>query len=388
MIPHGDRLVRFAWTDHLAELVGRTEAAAARVAGASPAAQAAEAPAASREVARLSLLLDASPLTVETAAAVDTRLARGLPPLDDAAAARATGAEAGGGVADFQGWARALRLDAMATSEVAALEYAGMRGLIAAEADLAPRFLEAPVATLRAAHALACAGLVDAEIRGRTRRTQQAVLDGGQGKVLYHLVDPGRLPELLVAFDRWITTASATMPALAVAGAAHGLLLAWGPFEAANGRIARTAARLVLRARGTDPAGLAVTERFLAADRVGYHAEVAATLRRRGDLALWLERVGEATAAALEDVADRLTPSSAGRPGPPERARAVLDGVAPGGVLTLRDYALQAGVSLATARVELAALRAAGLVRVEPRSRGLRVRRPDVPGVTTAGQQA
>lgn len=386
MIPQGDRLVRFAWTDHLAELVGRTEAAAARVATAPPAARAAEATAAQPAVARLSLLLDASPLTVETAAAVDARLARGLAPLDDAAAARA-GAQAGADVADFSGWARALRLDAMATQEVATLEYAGMRALVAAEADLAPRFLEAPVATLRAAHTLACAGLVDAEVRGRTRRTDQAVLDGGQGKVLYHLVDPGRLPGLLAAFDRWVTTASATMPALVVAGAVHGLLLAWGPFEAANGRIARTAARLVLRARGTDPAGLGVTERFLAADRFGYYAEVAATLRRRGDLALWLERVGEATAEALEDVADRLVPPVE-RPEPPERARAVLAVIAPGDALTLRDYALRAGVSLATARVELAALRAAGLVRVEPHSRGLRVRRPEATGVTTAGRPA
>jgi len=359
-----DALVRVPWTDHLVTLVGRAEAAAARIRTADPAARATAAEAAARAAARASARLDASPLTDATADSVDRRLAEGRPPVDDAPPVT----EPGSGAA---GWARALRLDGMETQDVAAVEYAGVLAAAAAEPDLAPAFLERPVETLRRLHALICRGLLDAEFLGRERATDQAVLDGAQGKVLYHLADPAALPGLLARLDAWVRGPSATVHPLAVAGAVHELLLAWGPFEAGNGRVARAAARLVLRGGGLDPDGLAVPETRLLADRTRYHGEVAATGRRRGDLGPWLERAGEAVVAALEEAADRLAPVA--MPRPPDRAVDVVAELPAGHGLGLREYAGRAGVTLATARTDLDALRRAGLVDTDAGTRGLRV---------------
>lgn len=367
-------LLTVVWTDHLVALVGRSEAAAARVRAADAGARSVMAAEAARTVARASARLDASPLTDATADGVDRRLADGRPPVD-VAPPIATSAPASAG------WARALRLERMETQDIAAVEYAGLLAVAAAEPDLAAAVLEHPADAIREVHALVCRGLLDADVLGQPRATAQAVLDGAQGKVVYHLADPAALPDLLHRLDGWIRGPSATVHPLAVAGVVHELLLAWGPFEAGNGRVARSASRLVLRARGLDPDGLAVPEARLLADRVGYHGEVAATRHRRGDLGPWLERVGEAVVTSLEDAADRLVPVSP--PTAPERAMAVVVDLAPGTGLGLREYAGRAGVSLATARADLDLLRRAGLVGTAPGSRGLRVVRRADPARTT-----
>lgn len=258
----------------------------------------------------------------------------------------------------------------MATQDIAAVEYANLLAVPAAEADLAPRLFTDPVAVLRELHGLVAQRLVDVAHIGALRRTEQAVHDGAQGMVIYAPPQPAALPGLMAELAGWLTGASLTVPPVIVAGVVHEKLLEWQPFEAGNGRVARAAARLVLHAHGLDRHGAAVLERPLAADPLGYHREVAATIRRRGDLQRWLERHTAAVAAAFEHAVDVLAP----RPVPdvPERVRATLAALGP--TLSLADYATRAGGTLRQARDDLTAAARAGLVAEDPGSSGLRFR--------------
>jgi Fic family protein len=355
--------VRIGWTGHLVRLVGRSEAAAARVAVA-PAPERAElACSARREVARLSARLDASPLQDETADGVDRRERDGLPLVDLAdLPAPAAG-----------GWAGVLRVEGMPTQDIAAVEYANLLGTVDVEPEVAGMVLDRPVEALARLHEEICDGLVEPGLLGRLRRTERAVADGAQGWMLYRAPDHEALPELLAGLADWLTQDSAALPALVIAGVVQERLLEWQPFEAGNGRVAGAASRVLLRALGLDPDGLAVPERLLAADRKGYFAEVAATVRRGGDLTLWLERYGEALAAALEAAADALVPLPP--PELPDRARVMAERLGADETLTVREYAEQAAVTLARARRDLELVAAAGLVEPEPRTHGLRYRR-------------
>ncbi|GIG35963.1 cell filamentation protein Fic [Cellulomonas pakistanensis] len=71
------------------------------------------------------------------------------------------------------------------------------------------------------------------------------------------------------------TVAATRAPALVVAAVVHGELLAVRPFAAANGTVARTAARLLLCARGLDPTGTVVPEAAWAAAPQPYLATAA-----------------------------------------------------------------------------------------------------------------
>lgn len=363
--------MRVAYTDHLVALLGQAEAAAARLAGADPDRRAATVVQARRESARLSARLDASPLEDATADDVDAREAAGLPAVDDLPApARRDGARAGS-------WARTLKLEDLPTQHVAAVEYANLLATFDAEPDIASWFFERPLDALAELHRLLTLGLVAPEDAARPRLTEQALHDGAQGMVIYNTPAPEAVPELLEGLAGWLTGAggrmgSAALPGLVVAGVVHERLLEWQPFEAANGRLARVAARVVLRARGVDPHGVAVVERALMADRGGYHHEVAATMRRR-DLGPWLERWSEAAVVALEEAADAVDPRP--RPEPPARARELLAELASGQPLTVADYARRVGVTFETARADLLALLRTGALRREPGTRGLRYRR-------------
>lgn len=371
--------VRFhvPYTDHLVALVADAAAAAARIDAADRERVAALAASARRESARLSARLDASPLDDAVAEAVDAGVWRvpATPALSPAAVAPS--AQPAGG------WASALKLDRLPTEDLAALEYANLLACFDAEPGLAADLFERPLEALTALHAIICRGLVDRDVVGRPRRTVQAVHDGAQGKVIYNPPAPERLPALLAELDAWLTSdrrrrggqpGSARLPAVVVAAVVHERLLEWQPFEAGNGRLARAAARLVLRARGLDSHGVGVTERLLAADPAGYYGEVAATIRRGGDLGLWVERHVEATVAGLEAAADALAP--AGAPPPPARAAALLVEVAAGDTVTVTDYAARLGVSRATAAADLRALARRGLLQRAPGTSGLRYRRP------------
>lgn len=353
-------------SDHLAALMADAATVAARLAAADPARRRAHAGTARRESARLSARLDASPLTDATAAAVDARLARGMPAVDLPAgdvspAARVTA-----------GWARTLKVDAEASQEVAALEYANLLACFDAEVAVAGWLLDRPRHGLAELHEVICRGLVEPAAAGRTRRTDQAVHDGSEGRVLWRAAPPAHVAGLLDELAAWLTGPAAEEPALVVAGVVHERILRWQPFEIANGRVARAASRVVLRARGVDPEGLAVAERLPAADPLAYHREVAASMRRR-DLGPWLERASEAVLAGLVAAADVVDPG--GRPDPPSRAAEVAQSLAQGATLTVAEYAVLTGTSTAAARDDLRALVLGGGLELVPGTAGLRYRR-------------
>jgi hypothetical protein len=375
-------VARLAYGDHLVAVLLAAEAAATRLADADPDRRARVVARARRESARLSARLDGSPLEPATADAID----RGRIP---AAEEALTGVGDGSGVAGpaSGGWARVLKLDGMTSQEVAAVEYANLLACFDVEPVLARTVFERPLQALAVLHGTLVRGLVAPEVVARPRRTAQAVHDGAQGRVLYNAPDPDAVPSLLARLEAWLrggdvgspagARGSAGLPAIVVAGVVHERLLEWQPFEAANGRLARAAARLVLRARGVDPHGAAVPERLLAADPLGYYGEVAATLHRRGDLSLWLERYAEAVAVGLAEAAAAV----AAHPPPPPAPRAleVCAGLPVGGTLTLAEYRQLTGVGAETAALDLRSLTGAGLLRLEPRTRGLRYRRTPGP---------
>ncbi|MGH3412852.1 MAG: oxidoreductase [Marmoricola sp.] len=99
---------------------------------------------------------------------------------------------------------------------------------------------------------------------------------------------------------RTITTTS--VPALLLAALVHGELAAAAPFASHNGIVARAAERLVLVARGVDPASLVVPE----AAHLGLRAEYESNLRgyrsgSRSGLHSWLQYAAEAYARAAEE---------------------------------------------------------------------------------------
>ena len=265
----------------------------------------------------------------------------------------------------------------METQEVAAVEYANLLDAYDAEPALAPQLFDDPLGTLAQLHGHICQGLVEPDVVGRARTTDQAIHDGAQGRVIFNTPDPPAIPGLLDQLQSWLRgthiEGSAAYSTPVVAAVVHEALLQWQPFEAANGRVARGAARLVLRARGFDPAGVAVLEQQWVSDPGGYYGEVAATIRRRGDLTPWVERHTEALVDALERAAVALgRPSSAA---PSQRALTALDEVPDAETITVAEYATRWGVSREAAAVDLRALAAAGQLRRDPRTLGRRFRR-------------
>lgn len=346
--PAGGLKPRFARTPHLVALVAEVERFAALVRGRGEGSVADEL----RSAAVLaSLRLDGSPIEA--------------PPQD---------LEAGPGVgkpqspdgAETAGWLDAFR-GRDAETDVLAAEYAGVAAGLGAD-DLAGRLLLEPVAALAELHRRLTAGLLAREIAGRPRTTRQAVHDSSTGRVLFHAEDPRRIPSRLALLGGWLTSAAAREHALVVSGIIHHELLEIHPFEAANGRLARTAARLTLRGRDLDPDGLAVAEISLEEDPLSYYEEVPATVRRR-DLTVWLERWGEAVAAGLRESARRLRLLDAD---PPERAVAFLEQRSSPD-FTVVDYRAGVGVGPEEARRHVEALLDAGRVRRVPGSRGLRL---------------
>ncbi len=261
--------------------------------------------------------------------------------------------------------------DAFATFEdedprVRALEFRGVRDATLSH-DLAPGLFTDPVDSLRELHRRLTVGLVAPEHAGEIRRTAQAMQDASTGRVLFFPTDPERIETELHLLASWLEGAAAREHAIVTSGVVHLELLRIHPFEAANGRLARAAARLLLRARGLDPDGLLAPEVALAAAPVAYYDEVRRTMRRR-DLTIWLERWGEAVVegarlAAREldlldqDLSDRATAFLAGRESPR---------------FTVADYRADAGVGPEESRADLEALLDAGRIELVPGSRGLR----------------
>lgn len=355
--------IRVPYTAYLVALVAEASTAAGRLLDLPPELREPLEQRARRDASRLSARLDGSPLEDGTAAGVDS--GAWIPPAEVLEVER------------VGGWAGALRLEGMGTEDVAAVEYTNLLAAHREEPRLAEAFFDDPLAVLAELHAIICRGLVDPDVAGRRRMTAQAVHDGAQGRVIFNTPDPATVPGLLEDFRRWLRgvdgEGGAAFPAPVTAAVVHELLLQWQPFEAANGRVARAAGRLVLRARGMDPHGLAVPERRWAGDAGGYYGEVAATIRRRGNLGPWVEYATEALVEALEFAAAQAHPAAG--PAPSDRAMAAAGALAPGQSVTVADYAVQHGVSRETAWRDLRALAVWGEVVREPRNLGRRFRR-------------
>lgn len=260
--------------------------------------------------------------------------------------------------------------------DLAVLERAGVDAALVAD-DLRTLVVEDPRAAWEELSRRLTDGLVAPERAGRLRTGARIVHDASVGRVLYHPLAPEDLGDGVAALAAWVADASAAGvdPAL-VAGAVHHGLLLLHPFDAANGRLARAAARLVLRGGGLDPHGLAATEVELARDALGLAEEVAATRRRR-DLTVWLERVTEAHADALREARVRLGVVPGADVSDAARA-AMAERLAQGRTdFTLVEHATDRRArglddDLDAAREELEALIDAGLVRRAIGGRGLR----------------
>jgi hypothetical protein len=125
-----------------------------------------------------------------------------------------------------------------------------------------------PLQVLSRLHAVASAGMVADEDRGRPRRHEE-------------VDDPLRLGALPVAAQASarmtalsvVLTVPTTVPALVVAAVAHAEVAVTRPFAWGSGLVARAMTRLVLAARGVDPDGLTVPEAgVFAAGRSAYAA--------------------------------------------------------------------------------------------------------------------
>lgn len=351
--------MQFDYSHHLVGLIARVQAAATRLAAADPDLRQALADQSRRHAARISARLDGSPLTDDTVSRVD---GGDVPDLDGPAAELGVG------------WARALNLERMEAQQAAAVEYANLCRLAAAEAELATRCVADPLDTLRQLHGIICQGLVDPVVIGAWRRTDQAIHDGAHGMVIYNALPPDRIPSSMAELGQWLQRRTLVVPVPVTAGIAHERLLEIQPFEAGNGRVARAFTRVVLRAGGIDTHGAAVLEAQLAIDAAGYYGEVAATTRRAGDLSRWLERHTGALARALEQAADALDPRP--RPALPERGRGIIGGLLPGKTINLRQYAVDAAIDLRAARDDLIAFARAGELVEVPGGGGLSYLRP------------
>jgi hypothetical protein len=345
---------RFGRSPHLVDLVAEVERLAAAVAGAP-------------EDAREALAARRSDATVRATLALDGARSDLLPDADEAAAALAAAAPAVPDPADRRGtWLDAMRvLEDPTDRDVRALEVLGARAADASD-DLTDGLLVDPTATLAELHRRLTRGLVTGERAGAPRTTEQAVHDGATGRVLFFTVDPADVPRELALTDAWLTSTGAREHGLVASGVLHLELLRIHPYDAANGRLARAAARLVLRARGLDPDRLAAPEPELARDPLGYHEEVARSLRRR-DLTIWLERWGEAVADGLRTTARDLglLTSEVGV----DDADAF---VAATPRFTVADLRAELRTSPSDTRDLVGALLDAGTVRRVPGSRGLR----------------
>lgn len=280
---------RFQRSPHLTSLLAEVDRLVAAIGAAEDGARAQLRNQQRDEVVRATLLLDGANLDSDDLAGGPLDPPE-LPATDDT-----TPAPYG---VERRGWLDTLRtFDEPPDAHLRALEIAGVHAAEDAD-DLAQLLLTDPLPTLAELHRRLTRGLVAKERAGAPRSLDQAVHDGSTGRMLYFTVEIARIPHELEQLARWLTSSATDEHGLIVSGVLHHELLRIHPYDAANGRLARSAARLVLLARGLDPDHLTAPEPQLARDPLGYHEEVAGSLRRR-DLTIWLERWSEAVADGL-----------------------------------------------------------------------------------------
>lgn len=352
--PTAPRPPRFGRTPHLVTLIAEVTALTdllRAIDGPDPAVIADR-----RDRALLATLqLDGSP--VDVLPSEEQLAALGLPSVDDQPVPRAR----------TSSWY--MSFDAMTEIPDEHLQSLEARGVLAAFAadDLAGELFDDPIGTLAALHTRLTVGLVAPDRAGRPREVEQAVHDASIGRILYHTADPADIAVALEVLADWLRGPGVVAHGLITAGILHLEVLRIHPFDAANGRLARAAARLALRAAGLDPHGLAAPEIALGRDPLGYHEEVASTIRRR-DASIWLERWGDAVAAGLRQSARALGVLPTDLPAPAADFLAAL----PADRFTVADYRAHRDGDVEAAHADLLALLDAGAVRRVAGSRGLR----------------
>jgi len=143
--------------------------------------------------------------------------------------------------------------------------------------SLGPVLDRAPMQALARLHVLAAAGLTPSERLGRPSAAGDLPAEA-LSRRLATLAD--------------VLTAKTSASAVVVAAVVHGEVLALQPFDAANGVVARAAARLVLISRGVDPKAVTAPDVGHAADPSAYAD--AAQRFAAGDVGPWLRHCADA----------------------------------------------------------------------------------------------
>lgn len=268
------------------------------------------------------------------------------------------------------GWLEVLRagtedLERAPDEVLVAVEHHGARRGLDAD-DVAPALRGDPREALRELHARVTDGLLAPSTAGAPRRTEQTVHDASIGRVLFFPVPPHRVAERLDQAAAWVATSDAHP--VVVSGVLHHQVLDIHPFEAANGRLGRIAARLLLATAGLDVDRVGQPERVLLADSIGYLDEIGRS-RRLGDPSSFVVRWAEAVAAGLREAAHDL---GAAPDVEVPHATVVFLAEHAGSAFTLRDHREAGGEDAG-----LDAALDAGLVERVLGTRGLRWRAPD-----------
>ncbi|MFU8839601.1 MAG: Fic family protein [Nitriliruptoraceae bacterium] len=353
----------FTRSPHLVTLIAEVERLAARLAAADPEARQRLREQQVLAAARASLALDGARAAAMLDPEVATARARQAGRAGDASCGTST--EVAHSRRTRATWLDTFgALDDPEEDLVAALELLGVRTADDSD-DLVDAVLPEAATVLPELHRRLTRGLVAPERAGALRQVEQAVHDGATGRIVFRAAPPGELPREVSLLGAWLASTGAREHGLVASGILHLELLRLHPFDAANGRLARAAARLVLRSRELDPDHLAVPEVALGRDLLGYHEEVARTLRRR-DATIWLERWAEAVAAGLR-LSTRIAGLHTSDPAP-----AAADFAASSATFTITELRAELGVGPEGARAHVDALLDAGLIERVPASRGLR----------------
>jgi hypothetical protein len=178
---------------------------------------------------------------------------------------------------------------------------AGVVRATAATEHLGPTQLRAPAQVLASLHTAAAGDLLPMAQVGRPRVEGE---DCREWSELGPPPGPGEVRERLALVHELLTTVPAgRAPVLLVAAVAHAEIVAARPFVVGNGVVARAVERVVLRAGGLDPTGVAVPE-VGHADRAGADYRGAVTAYATGTpdgVRLWLLHCAEAVERAAAE---------------------------------------------------------------------------------------
>lgn len=200
---------------------------------------------------------------------------------------------------DLRGWEAAIRTKSAdaADERIWELERDGLAAL-AGDDSLGSALRTDPAAALTDLHARLTEGLLADDRRGRWRVEERAVTDASIGRILYWPTKSAEIGPAMGEMAAWLLGPGAREHPLTSSGWLLLQLLRIQPFDAANGRVARLAARALLSVGNLDPHGVAPLVQQQARDAIGMFSEVASTARRR-DATVWLERWGEIVTTAL-----------------------------------------------------------------------------------------